>query len=199
MNDLGHPYPDGVENGAPICRRSDVLRDRLAEAVALQRFCQHIGTRLDCSRPIELRQLYDSVHGAALAYADLLAERVIELGGTIDGLATLIATKRASRRSTGDSFGAPPLALLVDVLERFYRTAQMAICVMKRLGDAVSATLLGEFACDVARWRRSLATMQHERRRLPERFGCTLRTARPLGRTRRAIRTGARTMSSFTH
>src|SRR5438876_11111584 len=59
----------------------DLLNQRLADAIDLQLQTKQADWNVKGPQYIELHKLFDELHVAALEYVDLLAERVIQMGG----------------------------------------------------------------------------------------------------------------------
>src|SRR3989441_3535401 len=102
---------------------------------------------------IALHKLFDEVNEAVEEYVDLLAERVVQLGGIAEGTAGVVA-----ERSTlvdyplALSSGAEHVAALSDALAMFARTARLGIEEMNDLQDAGSADILTEISRGVDKW-----------------------------------------------
>ncbi|MFD2274377.1 ferritin-like domain-containing protein [Undibacterium arcticum] len=63
----------------------DLLGKGLITAIDVQRHAKQAHWNVHGPNFIGLHLLFDEVHGAALAWADLCAERLVALGGTADG------------------------------------------------------------------------------------------------------------------
>jgi starvation-inducible DNA-binding protein len=86
-------------------------------------------------------------------YVDLLAERVVQLGGIAEGIARVVA----QRTTLLDypltiSAGHEHVTALSDVLAQFGRTARIGIEEMNELEDAASADILTEICRGVDKW-----------------------------------------------
>ena len=102
---------------------------------------------------IALHKLFDEITEDVQEYADLLAERVVQLGGVAEGTVGVVA-----ERSTlvdyplGLSSGAEHVAALSDALAAFGRAARVGIEEMNELEDADSADILTEISRGVDKW-----------------------------------------------
>src|SRR5437870_12822265 len=76
MNDL----PENVRSQV-----SDLLNNRLAEAIDLQTQVKQAHWNVKGPQFIALHKLFDEINDAAVEYVDLLAERAVQLGGTAEG------------------------------------------------------------------------------------------------------------------
>src|SRR5207249_9668055 len=75
MNDL----PENVRSQV-----SDLLNNRLAEAIDLQTQVKQAHWNVKGPQFIALHKLFDEINDAVVEYVDLLAERVVQLGGTAE-------------------------------------------------------------------------------------------------------------------
>ena len=102
---------------------------------------------------IALHKLFDEINEDVEAYVDLLAERVVQLGGIAEGTAGIVAA-----RSTLADYpltigaGGEHVAALSDALAAFGRTARVGIEEMNELEDADSADILTEISRGVDKW-----------------------------------------------
>src|SRR2546428_13534507 len=84
MNDL----PENVRSQV-----SDLLNNRLAEAIDLQTQAKQAHWNVKGPQFIALHKLFDEINEAVVEYVDLLAERVVQLGGTAEGTARGVAER----------------------------------------------------------------------------------------------------------
>lgn len=140
----------------PSSTRSEVvglLSQRLADCLDLQSHCKHAHWNVKGHNFLSLHELFDRVHGAVLEYGDLIAERIVQLGGVADGTVRQVAVRSALIDYPGGlSAGHQHVAALSDSLSQFGRTVRIGIEEMSALEDAVSADLLTEVARGVDRW-----------------------------------------------
>jgi starvation-inducible DNA-binding protein len=129
------------------------LNQRLADAIDLQGQAKQAHWNVKGPNFIALHKLFDDVHGAVDEYVDLLAERVVQLGGIADGILRSVAD-----RSTLPDY--PPTAASGDEhvealstsLARFAHSTRLGIEELDTLGDAVSADLLTEISRGSDKW-----------------------------------------------
>jgi starvation-inducible DNA-binding protein len=96
---------------------------------------------------IALHELFDEVVEQALDYADEMAERAVELGGTALGTARVVAaTSRLDEYPLDATSGTDHVKALADALARFGRAARSAIDTAAELGDADTADLFTEIS-----------------------------------------------------
>src|SRR2546423_14370030 len=84
MNDL----PENVRSQV-----SDLLNNRLAEAIDLQTQVKQAHWNVKGPQFIALHKLFDEINDAVVEYVDLLAERVVQLGGAAEGTARLVGAR----------------------------------------------------------------------------------------------------------
>jgi len=145
-----------TKNDLPEASRREViglLNQRLAECIDLQAQCKQAHWNVKGHTFIALHKLFDEINAAVTEYADLLAERVVQLGGIAEGTVGVVA-----ERSTlidypiGLSTGAEHVAALSDALAIFGRTVRLGIEEMNELEDAGSADILTEISRGVDKW-----------------------------------------------
>src|SRR6478735_6974615 len=86
------------ETRAPVVK---LLNARLADAIDLQTQCKQAHWNVKGPDFIALHKLFDDVNEDVEEYVDLIAERAVQLGGTADGTARLVA-----KRSSLSEYGA---------------------------------------------------------------------------------------------
>jgi starvation-inducible DNA-binding protein len=140
----------------PLAARVEAVRllnQRLADCVDLQTQCKQAHWNVKGPHFVALHQLFDAVYEAVAGYVDLIAERVVQLGGVAEGTARAVA-----QRSTLLDYpltlttGEEHVAALSDVLAQFGRTARIGIEEMNALEDADSADILTEVSRGVDKW-----------------------------------------------
>jgi starvation-inducible DNA-binding protein len=147
-------YP--TKNDLPEASRREaiaLLNQRLADCIDLQTQSKQAHWNVKGPSFIALHKLFDEINAAVAEYADLLAERVVQLGGIAEGTVGVVA-----ERSTlvdypiGLSTGAEHVAALSDALAMFGRTVRLGIEEMNELEDAGSADILTEISRGVDKW-----------------------------------------------
>jgi len=133
-NDL--PYPVRLR----ACRR---LNRQLADCIDLQTQCKQAHWNVKGADFIALHKLFDEINEAVEGYVDLLAERVVQLGGVAEGTLRCVA-----QRSTLDLYpssisdAAQHIDALAGALSAFGRSSRRGIDEMDGLNDAASADIL---------------------------------------------------------
>jgi starvation-inducible DNA-binding protein len=145
-----------TKNDLPETSRVEVTRllnARLADCIDLQTMCKQAHWNVRGPQFISLHKLFDEVYEAVGDYADLLAERVAQLGGIAEGTARV-----AAQRSTLLDYpltiarGNEHVGALSDVLAQFGRTVRVGIEEMNELEDAGSADILTEISRGIDKW-----------------------------------------------
>jgi starvation-inducible DNA-binding protein len=147
-------YP--TKNDLPEASRVQVialLNQRLADCIDLQAQCKQAHWNVKGPTFIALHKLFDEIYADVTNYVDLIAERVVQLGGIAEGTVGVVA-----ERSTLVDYplvlskGAEHVAALSDALAGFGRSARMGIEEMNDLEDADSADILTEISRGVDKW-----------------------------------------------
>jgi starvation-inducible DNA-binding protein len=147
-------YP--TKNDLPESARSEavgLLNQRLADCIDLQTQCKQAHWNVKGPTFIALHKLFDEINEEVEEYVDLLAERVVQLGGIAEGTVGVVA-----KRSTlvdyplALSAASEHVAALSDALSMFGRTARLGIEEMNELEDADSADVLTEISRGVDKW-----------------------------------------------
>ena len=164
-----HQAPDSRERGRPTADRlyptkndlpeptrreiADLLNQRLADCIDLKTQCKQAHWNVKGPNFIALHQIFDAVNTDVEAYADLLAERIVQLGGIAEGTARIVA-----QRTTLLDFpltlgsGEEHVAALSDVLGQFGRTVRVGIEEANELTDADTADILTEISRGTDKW-----------------------------------------------
>ena len=145
-----------TKNDLPERNRSEavqLLNARLADCIDLQTMCKQAHWNVKGPQFIALHKLFDEVNEDVEEYVDLIAERIVQLGGVAEGTARSVA-----QRTTLLDYpltlaaGLEHVAALSDVLAQFGREARIGIEEMNELEDAVSADILTEIARGLDKW-----------------------------------------------
>jgi starvation-inducible DNA-binding protein len=126
---------------------------RLADCIDLQTQCKQAHWNVKGVNFIALHELFDDINESVEEYVDLLAERVVQLGGVAEGTLRTVAT-----RSTLDAYpasvteAAQHLDAMATALAAFGSSARRGIEEMEELGDAASADILTEIVRGTDKW-----------------------------------------------
>jgi starvation-inducible DNA-binding protein len=132
------------------CRR---LNQLLADCIDLQTQCKQAHWNVKGADFIALHKLFDDINGAVEDDVDLLAERVVQLGGVADG-----TLRGAAQRSTLDLYptsigdAAQHIDALAGALAAFGRSSRRGIDEMDGLNDAASADILTQIVRGIDQW-----------------------------------------------
>jgi starvation-inducible DNA-binding protein len=134
-------------------RAVELLNHRLADCVDLQSQCKQAHWNVKGASFIGLHKLFDEIYEAVGEYVDLIAERVVQLGGIAEGTVR-VAAQRSSLREYPLvlSSGQEHVAALSDVLGQFSGKAREAIDELDELGDPDSMDILTEVSRGVDQW-----------------------------------------------
>jgi starvation-inducible DNA-binding protein len=145
-----------TKNDLPETIRLEViplLNQRLAECIDLQTQCKQAHWNVKGPSFIGLHKLFDEINESVEEYVDLIAERIVQLGGIAEG--TIGAVEG---RSTIVDYpltiatGPEHVAALSDALSGFARAARIGIEEMQELKDADSADMLTDISRGVDKW-----------------------------------------------
>jgi starvation-inducible DNA-binding protein len=145
-----------TKNDLPEDKRVEViglLNQRLAEAIDLQTQCKQAHWNVKGPSFIGLHKLFDDVNEDVETYVDLIAERIVQLGGIAEG--TIGAAEQRSKLPDypiGIATGPEHVAALSDALSAFGRAARITIAEMDELEDAGSADMLTGISRGVDKW-----------------------------------------------
>jgi starvation-inducible DNA-binding protein len=145
-----------TKNPLPAQTRADavkLLNNRLADCIDLQSQCKQAHWNVKGPMFIGLHKLFDEIYEATGEYIDLVAERVVQLGGIAEGT-TRVAAQRSSLSEYPlvISSGEEHVAALSDVLAQFSGKARAAIDELEELGDPDSMDILTEVSRGVDQW-----------------------------------------------
>src|SRR5437660_10810914 len=107
-NTVDAPKMYETENDIPKDRRSELnalMNQRLADAVDLQMQMKQAHWNVKGPSFVGLHELFDKVDEAVESYVDMIAERIVQLGGIADG--PLRAWPPLTRASTNIPFPLP--------------------------------------------------------------------------------------------
>lgn len=131
------------------------LNQSLASAIDLKLQAKQAHWNVKGETFIALHELFDTVATEADGYADMLAERAVQLGGVAQGTLQVVA-----RQSSLDAYpltmqgSQPHVAALTGALRAMADNARQGIDVADEAGDKVTADLFTEVArgLDKLRW-----------------------------------------------
>jgi starvation-inducible DNA-binding protein len=145
-----------TKNSLPAETRADAVRllnHRLADCIDLQSQSKQAHWNVKGPQFIALHKLFDEIYEATEEYIDLIAERVVQLGGIAEG-----TVRFAASRSTLNEYplvissGEEHIAAMSDVLAAFSAKAREAINELEELEDPDSMDILTEVSRGVDQW-----------------------------------------------
>src|SRR2546425_2281707 len=130
-----------------------LLNQRLADGIDLQTQCKQAHWNVKGPTFIALHKLFDEINEGVAEYVDLIAERIVQLGGIAEGTVGVVE----GRSTLLDypltlSTGAEHVAALSDALATFGRTERLRIDETNELEDAGSADILTEIPRGGGKW-----------------------------------------------
>jgi starvation-inducible DNA-binding protein len=145
---MSHELRHATKNDLTELVRAEIvplLNQRLADAIDLQLQAKQAHWNVKGPAFIALHELFDRVVEHAAGAADLLAERVVQLGGVAEGTVRI-----AARRSELDEYphaiagGSDHVAALSSAMATFGARIRRAIDEAAEQGDAASADICTE-------------------------------------------------------
>jgi starvation-inducible DNA-binding protein len=145
-----------TKNDLPEALRAamiEVLAARLADAVDLQTQTKQAHWNVKGANFIALHELFDKVNEDVEEYVDLLAERIVQLGGYADG-----GVRTSAKRSTLSEYprraatGREHADALSTALAAFGKAVRADIGTSDSAGDKDTADLFTEISRGVDKW-----------------------------------------------
>jgi starvation-inducible DNA-binding protein len=131
----------------------DLLNERLADAVDLASQAKQAHWNVRGAQFIALHKLFDEIHEATDEYADLLAERIAQLGGVAEGTVRMTADRTSLTeypRAIADS--PEHVNALAGALGEFAVRIRRAIDETDDLGDRDAADICTEISRGIDKW-----------------------------------------------
>jgi len=124
-----------------------ILNARLADAIDLMHQAKQAHWNVKGSNFIALHKLFDEIVDAAEDYMDLLAERVVQLGGTAEGTIQVAAQRSVLKEYPLQmSAERDHVAALSSALAAFGKSVRQAIDQSDELGDRDTADIFTEIS-----------------------------------------------------
>jgi starvation-inducible DNA-binding protein len=146
----------GTENDISAQRRTELnalLNQRLADAVDLQMQMKQAHWNVKGPHFIGLHELFDQIGEAVESYVDLIAERVVQLGGTAEGtVRTAAARSRLEEYPLSIADGHAHVEAVAKALSTFGQEARVTIDESDGLGDADTADIFTEISRGIDKW-----------------------------------------------
>jgi len=132
---------------------NQLMNQRLADAVDLQMQMKQAHWNVKGPHFIGLHELFDQIDEAVESYVDLIAERIVQLGGV--ALGTVRASAARSRLEAYPetiSDGMAHVEAVAKALSTFGREVRLTIDETNALGDADTADLFTEISRGIDKW-----------------------------------------------
>jgi len=127
-----------------------LLNARLADAIDLHLQAKQAHWNVKGPQFISLHELFDKVAEAAEDGADLLAERLVALGGRAEGTVQTVASRTSLRAYKATlSNGADHVTAVSDAIASVGRGVREAMDTADRAGDTGTADLFTELSRDL--------------------------------------------------
>src|SRR6267143_2328168 len=145
-----------TENDLPKNAREELntlMNQRLADALDLQLQLKQAHWNVKGPNFIGLHELFDKIDEEVESYADMIAERVEQLGGIAEGTVRVAAARSRLEEyplTIGD--GAAHVEAVARALSTFGREARMTIDETDSLDDADTADLFTEISRGIDKW-----------------------------------------------
>lgn len=145
-----------TENDIPQARRiklNALMNLQLASALDLQLQLKQAHWNVKGPNFIGLHELFDTIDEAVEDYVDMIAERIVQLGGVAEGTARVVASRsQLAEYPLHIANGPDHVAAVSHVLAAFGAQARAAIKATDDLEDAVTADLFTEVTRGIDKW-----------------------------------------------
>jgi len=139
-------------------RLIEMLNRRLADAIDLQLQCRQAYWNVKGPNFLSLRELFDKVAEEVEEYANLIAERIVQLGGKAEGTVYAVAGRSSLDGHLVASTGH--IDTLATTLTDFGRHTRYASAQATELKDADTAAIFTEIARGIDKWLWFVETSQ---------------------------------------
>jgi starvation-inducible DNA-binding protein len=143
-------------NDLPKAARSELtalMNQRLADATDLQTQMKQAHWNVKGPDFIALHKLFDEIYEAVGDYVDLIAERIVQLGGIAEGTARVAAARsRLSEYPHEIAAGAAHIEAVSKALAGFGQEVRHSIEEATVLNDADSADIFTEISRGIDKW-----------------------------------------------
>jgi starvation-inducible DNA-binding protein len=145
-----------TENDIPPKRRIELnmlMNQRLADAVDLQFQLKQAHWNVKGPHFIGLHKLFDKIHESVESYVDLIAERIVQLGGIAEGTVRVAAHRsRLEEYPLAIADGTNHIEAVAKALSTFGRDVRNTISEADELDDADTADLFTEISRAMDKW-----------------------------------------------
>ncbi len=145
-----------TENDLPKTTRRELnalINQRLADVIDLQTQLKQAHWNVKGPHFIGLHELFDKIAEEVEDYVDMIAERIVQLGGIAEGTVRVSAVRsRLDEYPLGIADGPAHVEAVARALSTFGREARMTIDETDKLGDADTADLFTEISRGIDKW-----------------------------------------------
>jgi starvation-inducible DNA-binding protein len=145
-----------TENDLSQKRRAELnalMNQRLADAVDLQAQMKQAHWNVKGPHFIGLHELFDKIYEAVESYVDLIAERIVQLGGVAEGTVRVAAGRsRLEEYPLTIADGQAHVEAVSRALSTFGHEARETIDQADDLGDADTADIFTEISRGIDKW-----------------------------------------------
>ena len=145
-----------TENDIPLKRRTELstlMNQRLADAVDLQMQTKQAHWNVKGPNFIGLHELFDQVNEAVESYVDMIAERIVQLGGIAEGTVRVAAARtRLDEYPLRIADGMAHVEAVARALSTFGHEARTTINQADELDDVGTADLFTEISRGIDKW-----------------------------------------------
>ena len=145
-----------TENDIALKHRSELnalMNQRLASAVDLQTQMKQAHWNVKGPSFIGLHELFDKVDEAVESYVDMIAERIMQLGGIAEGTVRMAASRsRLPEYPLAISDGMAHVEAVARALSTFGKEVRTTVDEANALNDADTADLFTEISRGIDKW-----------------------------------------------
>src|SRR5258706_15313542 len=145
-----------TENDIPKSERTELIaliNQRLADVVDLQTQLKQAHWNVKGPHFIGLHELFDKIAEDVESYVDMIAERVVQMGGIAKGTARVTAARSRLQEYPLDiADGTAHVEAVARALSTFGREARLTVQETDRLDDADRADSFTEFSRGIDKW-----------------------------------------------
>jgi starvation-inducible DNA-binding protein len=131
----------------------ELLNARLADCIDLQTQTKQAHWNVKGPQFIALHKLFDEINEEVEDYVDTIAERAVQLGGTVEGTARAVAARSSlSEYPRNLTSGPEHTAALAGALAAFGKQVRQGIRQADEFGDADTADIFTEVSRGIDKW-----------------------------------------------
>jgi starvation-inducible DNA-binding protein len=145
-----------TENDLPKAARTELntlINQRLSDVVDLQMQLKQAHWNVKGPHFIGLHELFDKISEEVESYVDMVAERIVQLGGIAEGTVRVAAARsRLEEYPLAIADGMAHVEAVARALSTFGREARVTIDEASALADADTADLFTEISRGIDKW-----------------------------------------------